>query len=145
LSGRDYHDPAVFAAEREQIFFRQWVYACREEDVEAPGSYVAVDVLGESLLVVRGRDGALRAFYNVCRHPGPRLGYDEAGTFRGAIKCPYHAWSYGLDGRLAGTPNVGKDELDRASLSLWSVAVEVWEGFVFLSLAERPEPLGEWL
>ena len=79
-----------------------------------------IDVGGESLLLVRGADGELRGFYNVCRHRGSRLCDPEThGHAKGAIKCPYHAWSYAYDGRLIGTPLVGKDELDRASFGLW--------------------------
>jgi Rieske 2Fe-2S family protein len=145
LSGHDYTAPSVYAVERERVFFRHWYYACRAERLAEPGAFVAVDVVGESIIVVRGRDGALRAFYNVCRHRGSRLCDEAHGQLRGAIKCPYHAWSYGLDGCLIGTPNVDADEVDRASLSLWPAAVDVWEGFVFVHLGEQPEPLEGWL
>jgi Rieske 2Fe-2S family protein len=145
LPGRDYTSPEVFAVERERIFFRDWFYACREQELEESGAFVTVDVVGESMLVVRGRDGRLRAFYNVCRHRGSRLCDEASGQLRGAIKCPYHAWAYGLDGSLIGTPNIRPEELDRDALGLWPATVETWEGFVFLSLARDPEPLESWL
>jgi Rieske 2Fe-2S family protein len=141
LPGRDYCAPDVFELDRERIFFRHWYYLGRVDELEEPGSYVAVEVAGEGIVVVRGRDGELRGFYNVCRHRGSRLCETGSGRLRGAIKCPYHAWSYSFDGRLIGTPMVAKDELDRDSLGLWPVTVDVWAGFLFVSLADDPEPL----
>jgi len=110
-----YISPAIFAAERERIFAREWVLVGREESVLAPGDYFDVDVLGESVLVVRGDDGALRAFFNVCRHRGsalvPRAAVDPAnegvpvvGCKGATIRCPYHSWVYGLDGSLKSAP-----------------------------------------
>jgi Rieske 2Fe-2S family protein len=145
LPGRDYRDPEVFEAEREQIFHRVWVYVGREEQVADTGACMVLDVTGESVIVVRGRDGALHAHYNVCRHRGARLCDPGLHQLKGAIKCPYHAWSYGHDGQLIGTPNVAADEVDREQLSLWPVAVDTWEGFVFVSLGDDPEPLADWL
>src|SRR5262249_40889068 len=140
-----YASEEVFALERERLFAREWYYACREEHVEEPGAFVSADVVGESILVLRGRDGELRAFYNVCRHRGSRLCDEERGSVKGAIKCPYPAWAYGQDGRRVGTPNVRPDEIARDSMGLWRASVAVWEGFVFVSLAPDPEPLMDWL
>jgi Rieske 2Fe-2S family protein len=145
LPGRDYWSPEVFELDRERIFFREWCYVGRDEDLAEPGDFLTVDLLGESIMVVRGKDGGLRGFYNVCRHRGSRICDDETGHMRGAIKCPYHAWSYSFEGKLIGTPMVGKDEIDRDSHGLWPVSVQVWAGFLFLSLAEQPEPLRESL
>jgi phenylpropionate dioxygenase-like ring-hydroxylating dioxygenase large terminal subunit len=140
LPGRDYHAPEVFELERERIFFRRWLYAGRADEAPEPGDFLTADVVGESVLVVRGSDGELRGFYNVCRHRGSRLCDPETrGHAKGAIKCPYHAWSYAYDGRLIGTPMVGRDEIDRASHSLWPVSVDVWQGFVFVHLGEPAE------
>jgi len=139
LPGRDYHAQDVFELERERIFFREWFYVCRADEAPEPGDYVSVDVAGESLLVVRGKDDELRAFYNVCRHRGSRLCDPESrGHAKSAIKCPYHAWSYSYDGRLIGTPLVDKDELDRSQFGLWRAHLDVWQGFVFVNLAEQP-------
>jgi Rieske 2Fe-2S family protein len=139
LPGRDYHAQDVFDLERERIFFREWFYVGRADEAPKPGDFVSIDVAGESLLVVRGKDERLRAFYNVCRHRGSRLCDPEThGHAKGAIKCPYHAWSYGYDGALIGTPLVGKDELDRSQLGLWQAHLEVWQGYVFVNLAEEP-------
>jgi glycine betaine catabolism A len=145
LPGRDYHAADVFDVERERIFARNWYYAGRDEALAEPGDFVAVDVAGESVIVLRAQDAALHGFYNVCRHRGSRLCDEASGRMKGAVKCPYHAWSYSFDGRLIGTPNVGKDEIDRDALGLWPVAVEVWQGFVFVHLDPGPAPLESWL
>lgn len=141
LTGPDYYSPEVFEAEKERIFFRSWFYVCREEAIQTPGRWRTVDVLGESILLVRGKDAELRAFYNVCRHRGTRLCDGETGRAVSAIRCPYHAWGYGHDGSLVSTPNVEDAELDRTQLGLRPVHVQTWLGFVFVNL-DRDEPLG---
>ncbi len=145
LTGADYSAPAIYDLECERIFHRQWFSAFREELVAEAGQFRTVDVAGESVIVVRGRDGDLHAHRNVCRHRGARLCDEQEGRFKGAIKCPYHAWSYAHDGALIGTPNVEADDIDRAALSLWQARVAVWEGCVFVSLAESGPSLEEWL
>jgi glycine betaine catabolism A len=131
-------------AERERIFHREWFYVGRAEHLGATGDRLVADVAGESVLLVRTRDGRLKGFYNVCRHRGAQL-CDDSGPGAAAITCPYHGWSYALTGELLGTPNVDRQELDRSALSLWAVAVETWEGFVFVSLGRDPLPLRDWL
>jgi Rieske 2Fe-2S family protein len=145
LTGHEYRSMDTFDRERERIFSTQWFYAARSETVTRPEDRLVIDVLGESVLVVRDRDGVLRAFFNVCRHRGAQLCDPGETGAPGGITCPYHAWSYSLDGRLIGTPHVGKDEVDRAAMSLWGVSVDEWEGFVFVNLAADPEPLKAWL
>ncbi len=144
LPGRDYVDAAVYELERERIFFRRWCYAGRAEQAEGVGQWFTVDIAGESILVVRGADQVLRAFYNVCRHRGSRLRDESYGTEKNVIVCPYHAFCYSLTGELVGTPRVGKDELDRSQLSLTPVHLDEWEGFVFVNLDDgTPGPLRE--
>jgi len=145
LPGTDYVDPAVFELERERIFFKRWYYLGRADALAEPGDYVVYDVAGESIVVVCGKDRVLRGFYNVCRHRGSRLCEPESGHVRGAIKCPYHAWTYSLDGRLIGTPMVAEEEVDRSSLGLWPVTADVWAGFLFVNFSESPEPLVDTL
>jgi len=141
LPGRDYYDSGVFELERRRIFHRKWFCVGREEQAPAPGDFFVIDVIDESVLVVRGDDLVLRAFYNVCRHRGSEL-CEGTGRFKSVIKCPYHSWCYALDGRLVATPNVGRDEgLDRQSYGLHPVALETWEGFVFVCLAPQPGSL----
>jgi glycine betaine catabolism A len=146
LPGADYCDPAIYELERRQIFFRNWYFAGRVEQVEQPGQWFTVDVVGESIMVICGEDGQLRAFYNVCRHRGSRLRDEESGVERGSIMCPYHAWCYDFTGRLVATPKVDEDEVDRSQLSLWPVHVDVWQGFVFVNLDRgTPQPLREYI
>lgn len=110
------------------------------------GDFLVRDLLGESILLLRDRASRMRVFYNVCRHRGSRLCANESGLFSGVIQCPYHAWTYSLEGDLIGTPNVSEsDGFDRSEFPLHSIAVETWEGFVFINLSERPRPLADQL
>src|SRR4051812_8401956 len=144
LEGRDYCSPEVFALESDRLFHGSWFCAGRTEDVPDAGSFQVVDVAGESIILVRDEDGVLRAFLNVCRHRGSQL-CDGSGATK-AIRCPYHAWSYGLDGRLLATPNVRRGErLPRATLGLHEVALDIWDGFVWVSLANDTMPLHDHL
>ncbi len=146
LPGTDYHDPKIFELERERIFHAKWVCVGREEQVAGAGDYLVREIIDESILIVRNRTGELRAFYNVCRHRGSQLCDNAQGNVGGAIQCPYHAWTYSLDGRLRGTPHVGKVEgFDKADYPLHAVAVDTWGGFVFVNLAKEPGSLLEQL
>lgn len=146
LPGPAYWSEETYLLDQERVFFRNWVYVGRAERVPKPGSWIRVEIGGESLLVVRGKDDAIRAFYNVCRHRGSRICDDEEGFARTHLRCPYHAWGYALDGTLVTTPMIDKTEIDRPSTSLWPVHVDVWEGFVFVNLSrEEPRPLLEHL
>jgi Rieske 2Fe-2S family protein len=142
LPGRYFYDPDIYAREQECIFGQMWTCVGRADALPAPGDFQTVELAGESVLIVRGRDGELRAFLNVCRHRGARLRLESCGTTGSAIQCPYHAWSYALDGRLIGAPNIARDEeLDRDRFSLVPVHLAVWEGLTWLSLANDPPPV----
>jgi Rieske 2Fe-2S family protein len=148
LTGADYSSQGVYEEERERLFFRGWMCIGRSAEVETAGEYLVRDVAGESVFVVRNRDGELRAFYNVCAHRGTKLLDDEpaCGQLGKAIKCPYHAWSYDFDGRLLATPNVQEDEqFERGDYRLHPVAVGEEAGFLFVSLADDPGALDAWL
>ena len=146
LPGRYYYDPAIFELELENIFSRMWVCVGRADTISKPGAYRVVSLGRESVIVVRNREGVLNAFLNVCRHRGAQLCPEASGQLKGSIQCRYHAWTYGLDGRLIGAPNVMSDRLfDRAAFGLLPVALEVWEGFIYLTLAEHPAPVSEQL
>ena len=134
-----------FALEAEHIFHHEWFMVGRDDAIAAPGDYLHVDVAGESVLIVRSRSGELGAFYNVCRHRGSRLvmqdppaggdGVAASGHFKGSIRCPYHAWTYGLNGQLRNAPFLTEsDGLRREQLGLYPVAVDTWAGFVFVNL-----------
>jgi phenylpropionate dioxygenase-like ring-hydroxylating dioxygenase large terminal subunit len=140
LPGKYYYDPAIYEQEQEKIFECMWVCIGRAETIPPkPGAYQVVTVGRESVIVVRNREGVLQAFLNVCRHRGARLCSEATGQLKGSIQCRYHAWTYGLDGRLIGAPNVMSDEqFDRAAFGLLPVALEIWEGFIWLNLSDNP-------
>lgn len=136
----------TFTREKERIFFREWICAGREEELPKPGDHLVLDLLGESVLVVRTKQGALKAHYNVCRHRGARLcaaenpheavqltgGITPAGT----VRCPYHLWTYSLDGNLLSAPHLREaDGLHKEEFSLYPVGLESWGGFFFLNLS----------
>ncbi len=141
LPGHYYASAEIFAEEQRAIFGRHWLLVGREHEIEAPGAYVRRELGGESLVVLRDRGGEARAFYNVCRHRGTRLCEAERGRFAETIQCPYHAWTYALDGALVGAPHMaGVEGFDRRDYPLHPAPLAPWEGFLFASLADRPEP-----
>jgi Rieske 2Fe-2S family protein len=136
-------DTAVFEWELESLFCDGWICAAHVSAVAEPGSYVMREVGDESFFVIRGKDGELRGFYNVCRHRAARIFSDSAGQVRARITCPYHAWSYGLDGSLQGTRHTeGLEDFDPACHGLAPVAVEVVGGLVMVNLSPEPAPVG---
>jgi Rieske 2Fe-2S family protein len=142
LPGRYYTDPRVFGDEAERIFARSWICVGRAADLPAAGHYRLAEVAGESLIVLRNRAGELDAFHNVCRHRGTRLCEAPQGRFSETIQCRYHAWTYALDGCLIGAPHMNEIEgFDKRDFPLHRVALETWEGFLFVNLAPDPEPL----
>src|SRR6266566_316432 len=144
LPGRYYYDPAIYEREQERIFASMWVCVGRAEALAGAGAYRTVLIGRESIIVVRNRDGSLQAFFNVCRHRGARLCTQAVGHLKGSIQCRYHAWTYGLDGRLIGAPNVlNMDDFDRAAFGLLPVALEVWEELIWLNLADAPTPIAD--
>ncbi len=147
LAGRCYVDPAIYQREKDRLFYAKWLCAGREADLPRPGAFAIRQVADERILLVRGEDGALRGFYNVCRHRGSLLCESPEGRFPGrGIACPYHAWTYGFDGRLRSTPNMAwPPDVDRADLALHPVHVQCWEGFAWINLADHPPPLADEL
>lgn len=133
-----YSNPDFFALERERVFMRSWQVVCHQNDLPAPGDYQVFDFLGEPAFVIRGEDGNLRAFYNVCRHRAARLLDSEAGSTQGncpqgRVRCPYHAWTYDLEGRLVKVPyESAYPGLDKTDHSLPQLDLEIWRGFVFV-------------
>lgn len=139
LAREFYVSPEIFAEEIERIFLDRWLYAGRAPELVGEGAHLLFEVDGECAIVVRGSDGRLRAFHNVCRHRGTRLCQERAGSLGKTIRCPYHAWTYDLDGRLAGAPHM--DEVpgfDPADWPLLPVALAEWEGGVFLHFGASP-------
>jgi Rieske 2Fe-2S family protein len=142
-----YLSPEAFAREKERIFCREWFCVGRVDEVPEPGDYLLVEIAGERLLLVRDHEGLFRAHYNLCRHrgselvlgvePRPRAGpaTGPSGRFTGGIKCPYHAWTYQLDGTLRTAPFLEEGEgFQKQDLPLFEVGVATWGGFVFVHL-----------
>jgi Rieske 2Fe-2S family protein len=156
LAPRFYSSPEIFALESERIFHAQWFCVGRASQIAERGDCLTVEIAGESVLVLRGRDDMLRAFYNVCRHRGSRLiraeplpdaadpAAQRSTRIGAAVVCPYHAWSYNLDGTVRAAPFVQFDAAcPKEHFSLVSVALDTWGGFIFLNLAGDPPPLAE--
>ena len=131
-----YRDPEFFEREKQTIFRQAWQAVCHVSDIPRPGDFHTLEFLGESVVVVRGDDGGVAAFHNVCRHRAARLLDGPSGHCGRRITCPYHAWTYALDGRLIGVPNRESfSGLDTARHGLVSLEHEVFLGFVFVRFA----------
>ena len=142
LPGKAYHDDAIFEWEREEIFYRDWLAVARAEDIAEPGSFLVREVLDESVLLVRGRDDVVRAFYNVCRHRGTAVEERDCGRAV-RFQCPYHAWIYDLDGKLIRAKHT--DDLEDFTFEGYGLApirTETWQGFVFLCFADETVTAG---
>ena len=141
LPGWCYHSPALLELEKQHVFREHWQIACHVSDIPEPGNYLAMDVVGERALILRGQDGAVRAFHNICRHRGSRLVADEKGSCRNALVCPFHGWVYNLDGTLRGAARPKSfPPLDKNEFALKALECEVWQGFVFIRFAPGPQP-----
>lgn len=139
LPGRYYADPAVFALEQSRIFESMWFAVARSAELASSGSFRTADVGRENVIVIRGQDGALRAFLNVCRHRAARLCGQPSGEVKRALRCPYHAWTYGLDGKLTAAPNLtSMQDVDRTEYGLVRVHLREWLGYVWVCLADSP-------
>ena len=145
LPGWVYHDADFFEAEKAAFLRKAPQVVCHVSEIQQPGEWRKLDYLGESVIVIRGDDGSVRAFHNVCRHRGSRL-VDEHGGCDRVLTCPYHGWSYGRDGALKGVPH--REEypgLDPDEWSLKPVAVEEWQGFYFVSLEPGAPSVSEMM
>lgn len=140
-----YTDPRTFQAEMERFYFQSWVAAGRAPEIPAAGDYFLREIGGESIIVTRGADGTIRAFFNVCRHRGTRICTTAEGRFPGSIQCGYHGWTYGLDGRLIGAPHMDQPGFCREDFPLHAVQADVWDGHIFVSLDPQRKPLREQL
>lgn len=136
-----YRSPDVYRREQELVFARSWNFACHRSQVAEPGQYVRIDVGDEEILVVRDRTGVLQAFYNVCLHRAHTLVQNDAGHIS-LITCPYHAWTYRLDGSLTAAPNCENvKEFKKCDFKLKSVRVEDFGGLIFINLDPQAMPL----
>lgn len=146
LPGEAYHSPGLFEWEQERVFNRHWVCLGRTEYLLAPGQVRAVEHGGEEILIARDRDGTVRAFANVCRHRGhPLVAVGDAIDVR-LIRCPYHSWSYRLDGSLRAAPTLTQSPgFDPAEWPLHSICVDTWHGWVFLDFGGEAGSLSDAL
>jgi phenylpropionate dioxygenase-like ring-hydroxylating dioxygenase large terminal subunit len=145
LPQRYFVSPEVFAEEQIKIFAAQWVCVGHQSQIAKAGDYFVSEVTGESLLILRAKTGKVHGFYNVCRHRGTRLCEERSGHSM-AIQCPYHAWTYGLDGQLVGAPHMDAvPGFDKADYNLHEVNLAIWDGFIFVTLASNPRSLEDWL
>jgi len=147
-----YLEDRYYQLEKEHIFFSDWICVGREEEISKPADHRVLELYGESILLLRNRDGELKAFYNVCRHRGARLcrgkdDDDSALALKGGVVggrniiCPYHAWTYDLDGQLVKAPFMNKETgFDASRVQLHPVGVETWGGFIFLNLTPAKAP-----
>ncbi|HQU68768.1 MAG TPA: aromatic ring-hydroxylating dioxygenase subunit alpha [Albidovulum sp.] len=136
-----YHSPALFALERDNVFLNHWQIAGHENDIPASGDWITFDLFGERAVIMRGRDGVVRAFHNLCRHRGARVVDGAQGHCKGAIVCPFHGWVYNLDGTLRGAAQPSTfGEMDRADYGLKPIELGRFHGFLFLRFRPGPQP-----
>jgi Rieske 2Fe-2S family protein len=148
-----YLEEEVFSLEREHIFFREWLCVGKHDDLVSAGDSRVLDIQGESIILLRNTEGAFKAFYNVCRHCGARLcatadsehSLLKGGVTRKFIICPYHAWSYNLDGQLVRAPHIPEDtDFNAQDIQLHPVGVACWGGFVFIHMSpHKSKPFSE--
>jgi len=141
-----YTDPGIFRREMEAIHFDMWIAAGRTEQLKQPGDFFVCELAGASVVVLRDDSSSIRAFHNTCRHRGTLLCAVDHGNLAGRIQCPYHAWTYRLDGTLANAPHMEKVEGFRENdYSLRAVHTATWDGHIFINLSPHPIPFEEHL
>ncbi len=141
LPGEYYTAAVIFEKEIERIFLRHWFCAGHTSRLNVAGDFFVVEAFGESIIIVRDGKDQTQAYYNVCRHRGTHICEEGEGRFNKSIQCPYHAWTYSLDGELIGaTLMQGAEDFKKEDYPLKSVNLRIWEGFIFLNLSKSPEP-----
>lgn len=140
-----YVDQNLYELELKTVFSNTWQLAARVDQVTQPGQYVTTDIAGEPIVIVRGNDGVLRGFYNVCRHHAAAVMTEPEGK-AAQLRCPYHGWTYSLEGELKGTPDFsGVCDFDRTQNGLVSLEITLWESWVFVKLNPGNPPLQDFL
>ena len=141
-----YCDPAFFELERDYVFGRNWLFVAHADELPAPGDALLLDQFPTPLMLVRGTDSTIRAFFNTCRHRGAPLIREPRANVKTRLVCRYHSWSYDLEGRLRGVPDSENfNNLDKSCLGLGAVRCETWAGLVFINLDPNAVPLREFL
>ncbi|MDR3472253.1 MAG: aromatic ring-hydroxylating dioxygenase subunit alpha [Devosia sp.] len=145
VPAKRYYDPAFAAAEMEHIWKKSWLMVGLETDLPDHGSYLLFEQLGVSIIVIRGKDLKIRAFYNTCRHRASALLKDAKGK-ASRLLCPYHAWCYSLTGELIAVPNEHDfSDLNKETHGLKAVACDIWRGIIFINMGPSPEPLAGFM
>jgi phenylpropionate dioxygenase-like ring-hydroxylating dioxygenase large terminal subunit len=146
IPARVYHDPDYFALEREAVFKRSWLQIGHVCELPEAGSFIRreIEMAGASLLIVRGKDGAIRAFHNVCTHRGTQLVAAQSGRQQ-SFSCPYHRWTFGQDGGLLSAPDFERFYVDKAQCALKPVALDVFAGLIFIHLGKPKQDVRAWL
>lgn len=145
LPSRIYSDPAIFQLERERIFGRSWMPVCHISQLAEPGDFVARHLVGEAVIALRGREGEIRVMSNVCRHRNTVLARGS-GNCKARLVCPYHGWTYGLDGKLLAAPFMEEaDDFVRRDIRLPEFRHEIWHGFIFVNFDDNAVSLAEEL
>lgn len=135
-----YHSPALLELEKQELFRKHWQIAGHVSDVASPGDYFTFDIADDRVLVMRGEDGVVRGFHNLCRHRGARVAVQQSGHCARALVCPFHGWAYGTDGRLRGAARPETfGALDRSAFGLKPLETEIWQGFIFIRLLPGPQ------
>lgn len=139
-----YHDPLIYERELDRLFRQDWICIGRHAEMPNPGDYLSRDIIDSPVFVVRQRDGSIKAFANVCLHRAARLLEGSGHVSR--ISCPYHSWTYEIDGRLIGAPFMNETAgFDAAAFRLQELRCESWEGFIYVSLSADAKPIAEAL
>ena len=140
LPGKYYHSQEIYQEEVEKIFCKFWIYACRTEEIPEVGDYKLIQIEDESIILVRDKSSDIKGLFNVCSHRGTQLCTEPTGNFKGkSIQCPYHAWTYALDGKLLGAPLMQEGPgFKKDECNLHQAQVHIWEGFVFINLDKNP-------
>lgn len=139
-----FYDPQIFAEEKERIFMRCWHLVGHVNEFSEPGSYVVQDIFEQSVVVTTAKDGNIHAWHNVCRHRGNRLMNERRGKVGGVLRCPYHSWCYNLDGGLRAAPRTEHlDNFSKEDHSLRKVRLEIFAGWVFVTLDPNAPPISE--
>lgn len=146
VPARPYYDSAYFELERQSVFLKSWIHVAHACELPESGSFLRCDLefAGASLLIVRGRDGEVRAFHNVCTHRGTRL-VDEAAGRTTKFSCPYHMWTFGTDGALLSAPDFDAFHIERKDCSLPQIALQECGGLLFVNFDPEAAPLRDWL
>jgi len=143
LEGKYYTSPEIFAAEQAGVLMRTWQFAGHASQLENPGDYFAFEMSGERLFCLRDKDGEVRTFYNVCQHRAHEL--VSGSGHASVVVCPYHSWTYALNGQLLAGPNIrAVPDFPKSEICLTGVATEVFHGFIFVNLDPNAAPMDEW-